>query len=259
MTALLASVSDPQEALRALRGGADIIDLKDPARGALGAVSHEVQRSVIRLLGGRRPVSATVGDLPMSAPVIAAAIQATAANGVDLVKVGLFERYPRPDILKVLADAGRAGIRVVAVLFADQYPPLHLLEPLRQAGCAGVMLDTADKTRGGLPAHLDRDMLAAFVRRGKRLGLLTGLAGSLKAADIPPLVALGPDYLGFRRALCRGGTRTSDLCETAVANIRAQLDAAAHTACPTALPAASTGSRVWPTPRSVCGRDGEQA
>ena len=259
MTALLASVTDPQEALLALRGGADIIDLKDPARGALGAVSPAVQRSVIRVIGGRRPVSATVGDLPMSAHVIAAAIQATAATGVDLIKVGLFERYPAPDILNALAAAGAGGIRVAAVLFADQYPPLHLLEPLRRAGCAGVMLDTADKTRGGLAAHLDRDTLAAFVRRGKRLGLLTGLAGSLQAADIPPLVALGPDYLGFRSALCRGGTRTSDLSETAVANIRAQLDAAAHAACPTALPAASTGSPAWTTTRSACGRDGEQA
>ena len=258
MTALLASVTDPHEALLALRGGADIIDLKDPARGALGAVSPAVQRSVIRVIGGRRPVSATVGDLPMSAHLIAAAIEATAATGVDLVKVGLFARYPRPDILNTLAAAGAGGTRVVAVLFADQYPPLHLLEPLRRAGCAGVMLDTADKTRGGLPAHLDRDTLAAFVRRGKRLGLLTGLAGSLQAPDIPPLAALGPDYLGFRSALCHGGTRTAGLCETAVANVRAQLDAAAHTVCPTAMPAASTGSRVWPTPRSVRGRDGEQ-
>ena len=33
-------------------------------------------------------------------------------------------------------------------------------------------------------------------------GLLTGLAGSLEAADVPRLLLLAPDYLGFRGALC---------------------------------------------------------
>ena len=250
MTALLASVSDAREARLAMRGGADIIDLKDPAKGALGAVSAETQRSVVRLVDGQRPVSATIGDLPMAAPVIAAAIEATAANGVDLVKVGLFERYPGPDILNALAAAGQAGIHLIAVLFADQYSPLHLLEPLRRAACAGVMLDTADKTGGSLTAHLERDALAAFVQTGKRLGLLTGLAGSLRAADIRPLVQLGPDYLGFRGALCAGDTRTSGLSEAAVADIRAQLDAA--------LPSTNTRGPIWTSTRSRCGRDGEQ-
>ena len=64
MTALLASVTDLQEARMALEAGANIIDLKDPARGALGAVSNDIQQSVTRFVDRRRLVSATVGDLP---------------------------------------------------------------------------------------------------------------------------------------------------------------------------------------------------
>jgi uncharacterized protein (UPF0264 family) len=115
------------------------------------------------------------------------------------------------------------------VLFVDQYPPLHLLEPLRAAGCSGVMLDTADKTSGGLFHHLDRKTLAAFVHQGKKLGLLTGLAGSLQLTDIPLLSALDPDYLGFRTALCQGGMRTSRLSATAIEQVRARLDEAGLT------------------------------
>jgi len=229
MTALLASVTDLQEARMALEAGANIIDLKDPARGALGAVSNDIQQSVTRFVDRRRLVSATVGDLPMSAEVIADAIQATSANGVDFVKVGLFGPCTHADILNTLAAASQTGIHLIAVLFIDQYPPLHLLEPLRAAGCFGVMLDTADKTSGGLFHHLDRQTVAAFVRQGKKLGLLTGLAGSLQVTDIPVLSALAPDYLGFRTALCHGGMRTSRLSATAIERVRAQLDEAVLT------------------------------
>ena len=226
MTALLASVTDLQEARMALKSGADIIDLKDPARGALGAVCNDIQQAVTRFIDRRRPVSATVGDLPMSAEVIADAIRTTSANGVDFVKVGLFAPCTHADILNTLAAAAQTGIRLIAVLFIDQYPPLHRLDALQAAGCYGVMFDTADKTSGGLLHYLDRETLAAFVRQGKKLGLLTGLAGSLQLTDIPLLSALAPDYLGFRSALCHGGRRTSRLSATAIEQVRAQLDEA---------------------------------
>jgi uncharacterized protein (UPF0264 family) len=235
MTALLASVTDLQEAKLALEGGADIIDLKDPARGALGAVSNGMQQTVTRFVAGRRAVSATVGDLPMSAQVIADAIQTTGANGVNFVKVGLFGPRTHPDVLNTLAAASQTGVRIIAVLFIDQYPPLQLLGHLRAAGCYGVMLDTADKTSGGLFHHLDRATLAAFVRRAKKLGLLTGLAGSLQVTDIAVLSSLNPDYLGFRTALCEDGMRTARLSAKAMARVRAQLDGAGfseHTPIP---------------------------
>ena len=38
---LLVSVSNADEAFAAVEGGADIIDAKDPSRGALGPVSPE--------------------------------------------------------------------------------------------------------------------------------------------------------------------------------------------------------------------------
>jgi uncharacterized protein (UPF0264 family) len=65
----------------------------------------------------------------------------------------------------------------------------------------------------------------SFVATARLNGLLTGLAGSLGLADIPPLAALGPDYLGFRGALCSGG-RESALDPAALAAVRAALDAA---------------------------------
>ena len=70
MTSLLASVTGPDEAAVALAHGADIIDLKDASRGALGALDRDVLRATVAAVGGRRPASAVTGDLPMEPDVI---------------------------------------------------------------------------------------------------------------------------------------------------------------------------------------------
>ncbi len=46
VTGLLASVTDVEEARLGAAGGADIIDLKNPAAGALGALAPETLRAV---------------------------------------------------------------------------------------------------------------------------------------------------------------------------------------------------------------------
>ncbi|MDH3901075.1 MAG: (5-formylfuran-3-yl)methyl phosphate synthase, partial [Gammaproteobacteria bacterium] len=155
---------------------------------------------------------------------IATAIRRTARNGVDLVKIGLRDLERHSDCLDALAETSGHGIRVVAVLFAEDRPDLRLLGDLRDAGCHGVMLDTADKNAGRLVRHIDMCSLGTFVGSARSLDLLTGLAGSLQPGDITELRKLGPDYLGFRGALCQGGTRTGRLSASALARVRMQLD-----------------------------------
>ena len=124
----------------------------------------------------------------------------------------------RPDYGK--RDAIREAPRLVAVLFADCNPDLSLLEALAQAGFAGAMLDTADKTRGGLRRHWDDAGLNNFVKRAQRLGLIAGLAGSLQLEDVSDLIQLGPDYLGFRGALCADTERNRGLRASRVSALR---------------------------------------
>lgn len=201
MTRLLASVTDAAEAELAIRGGADLIDLKDPARGALGALALERVRAIVAQVNRRRPVSATIGDLPADAALTREMIRSTAATGVDYVKVGLFSDRHLATCLPIMAElAGTCAI--VTVLFADRAPAIADLRPFATAGCAGLMLDTAHKSGGRLSDHLDLDALGAFVTQTTSLGLLCGLAGSLRLEDIPRLRRLAPDYLGFRGALC---------------------------------------------------------
>ena len=229
MTRLLASVTDCTEAETGDRGGADLIDLKDPSRGALGALPLDHIQRIVQQVAGRRPVSATIGDLPSDPALMTEAIRATAATGVDYVKVGFFTTENLADCLRRdrAPDARRA---VVAVLFADRSPPLDDLAGFARAGFAGVMLDTADKSRGGLTAYASLGDLRTFVDQARSLGLLSGLAGALRIDDIPGLLQLAPDYLGFRGALCARDKRQNGIDPDRLRAIRRAIPASPSSA-----------------------------
>lgn len=210
MTRVLASVRSASEAGIAVACGADLIDAKEPMRGALGALSPNTIREIVAVVGGTRPVSATVGDLPLDPRVIAPAVEQITETGVDIVKVGFFAGGDQRACLPLLAPIARRQ-PLVAVLFADQDPDLELIPRLAGAGFAGVMMDTADKSRGSLTVQTPLRFLARFAAEARRYGLLAGFAGSLVLADIELLRPLGATYLGFRGALCKGGNRTSTL------------------------------------------------
>jgi dihydroneopterin aldolase len=210
MTLLLASVTGSREAELAVTHGADIIDLKDPSRGALGALELSVVSDVVSTIAGRRPASAVIGDLPMEPDAISAAVEATAKTGVDFVKVGLFAGSKRKECIQALASFARRT-KVVGVMFADSEPDNELINLMAESGFAGAMMDTARKDGRRLLDHADPAAIDRFVRGCRSQGLLTGLAGSLEAADVPRLLLLAPDYLGFRGALCGSHDRRAGL------------------------------------------------
>lgn len=210
MTALLASVANLAEAHAVLAAGADLIDLKDPRAGALGALTPAATAAIVQAIGGRRPLSATIGDLPMVPERVSAAVQERVETGVDYVKIGFFPNGDPAAVIAALTPLTRTGARLIAVLFGDLEPDLGLVPRLAAAGFSGVMLDTADKQRGTLRNGCPVATLRALVRSAREQGLLVGLAGSLTAADVVPLLALAPDFLGFRGALC-GGRRTATI------------------------------------------------
>ncbi len=211
MTGWLASITNIDEARQALAAGADIIDAKNPHAGALGALPLDTVRAIVDAVGGRTPVSATIGDFPTMEPyAVPHAVDMMAATGVDFVKIGLFPTPALEGCLAALAPLCNR-YRLVAVLFADCNPDIGLADRLAEYGFAGIMLDTMEKTAGGLLHYQTISYLARFVTQARSLKLISGLAGSLKATDIPLLEPLEPDYLGFRGALCHGHSRTDTL------------------------------------------------
>lgn len=225
MTAFLASVATLEEMEVARAGGADVVDLKDPSRGALGAWEIQALQKAVSLWWSwpepKPRLSATIGDVPLEAEPVRTAVEKAVSKGVPLVKIGMFPgdgALATLDALRPLAE--RADL--VAVFLADREPDFDLLPEIAAAGFAGAMLDTADKAKGSLRRVMPDAEIGAFVRRARALGLMTGVAGSLKLGDVGALAALDPDYLGFRGALC-AGARTGRMDPAAVGRIRGAL------------------------------------
>lgn len=222
---LLASVTDEKEAALAVALGADLVDAKNPSAGALGALPLGVIRSIVATVAGRRIVSATIGDHPAVPDYIAREVEAIAATGVDFVKVGI---YPDGDQRAVIARIGELDLgscRAVAVLLADRRADFSVIPDLARAGFAGVMLDTADKANGALTDVLATPLLKAFVATVRRERMFAGLAGALRQHHIAELLALAPDILGFRGALCAGANRIATLDHTAFRAVRNSIPA----------------------------------
>jgi (5-formylfuran-3-yl)methyl phosphate synthase len=220
MTLMLASVTGPDEAEIALAGGADIIDLKDPARGAFGAVSAEVIRATFTAVRGRRPLSAVAGELAMDPARIVAIAELIADTGVDYLKLGVFPGGDPESCFRALAPLAER-VRLVGVLFADRAPDFCLLPLLARNGFHAAMLDTADKSNGRLLDHMDLPRLRQFVVACRTQRLIAGLAGALEAPDVPRLLVLAPGVLGFRGALCGAVGRSGRIDPDAVQAIRA--------------------------------------
>jgi FolB domain-containing protein len=219
MTLMLASVATPGEAEAVSAGGADIIDLKNPSQGALGALDPSVAAEIVRAIAGRRHVSATAGAAHPSPDVAVAAVASMSQTGVDYVKVGLSSDQAGAECIRALG-ALTDKIQLVGILFADRKPDLGLLPLMAEQGFRGAMLDTAAKGSGRLLDHMGVAALDRFVGQCRDVGLKSGLAGSLEAPDVPRLLPLRPDYLGFRGALCHGRVRDGDIDVASVRLIR---------------------------------------
>jgi uncharacterized protein (UPF0264 family) len=228
---LLVSVATPADAAAALAGGADLIDAKDPAAGALGAVTLQTLREIRATVAGARTVTAALGDATDEDEVERTA-RGFAAAGARFVKVG-FAGVPSPARAAALAAAAVRGAGtsgVVAVAYADagragNLPPAALLDVAARADARGLLLDTADKLGPGLCALQSPLALARLVADAHAAGLFVAMAGKLEAGDLPVLRDTGADIAGVRGAACVGG-RSGVTSAERVRRLRAAMGAA---------------------------------
>ena len=248
-TRLLVSVRTVEEALLAANNGADFIDLKEPRSGALGGLPPATVRAIaaaLRAQGCRLPISATIGDLPMSGlPTILQRCAALADCGVDYVKVGISAEPGAAAVLDALAGAvlpaspspspspatGHTAAAIVPVFIADQGINFDLVAQATAAAHAfpALMVDTVEKLGGSLFDRVPLPTLRRFVHTAGANGALVGLAGALRLQHLPALAALAPSFAGFRSAVC-ASDRSSALDVQRLRALAVQLRAATASA-----------------------------
>ena len=236
---LLVSVVDADEARAAAAAGADIVDVKNPAEGSLGAPSPAVIAGVRAAVSPELPVSAAIGDMPNLPGTAALAALGAARSGATFVKLGLWGVSTEAEAVALLR-AVRAGVAdvpgtvVVAAAYADARRVAHaplapelLPRVARAAGIRVCLLDTAVKDGRGLLEWLSPDALTALVAEAHAAGLEVALAGALRAEDLPVVRATGADIAGVRSAACGGGRRSGPLDPERVRALRSACAAAA--------------------------------
>jgi uncharacterized protein (UPF0264 family) len=238
---LLVSVADAEDARAAVEGGADIVDAKDPAQGALGSVGPTMLEAIVQAVDNARPVSAAVGDALVARPdgdraravlgLIAVALGAgirgqraeargegvkarpAMAPGLAFIKMGFGPGLGR---LRAMAQAAAAidaactsSCGVVLAGYADAGPD-HLscdavIDIALRCGAVGVLIDTLEKRGTGLFASASSATVARWVQAAHHGGLSIALAGSLGVGDVEHVCDLNADILGVRGSVCDGG------------------------------------------------------
>jgi uncharacterized protein (UPF0264 family) len=216
---VLISIRSLKEVLPAVRGGADIIDLKNPDEGSLGAPFPWILRE-IRNYNKNMKLSVAVGDMPNLPGTASLSALGAAYCGADIIKVGLLGPKSKEEGIFLLSKVVKAvkdydpRILVVGAGYADAsnfngINPMMIPMICSSAGADFTMLDTLSKEGKTLFNFLNLTQLESFVNEAHNLGLLCALAGSLKVEHIKQIYELGTDVIGFRGAACSGNDRKS--------------------------------------------------
>jgi uncharacterized protein (UPF0264 family) len=228
MTGLLVSVRDAKEAQQAVSGGADVIDVKEPAHGALGAADPTVWSQVRRAIPADVPLSVALGELTD----VDIDERVRCVTAIEYAKVGLagcldlahWQRRWEQILGQLPAETKR-----VAVAYADHRAarapnPLEVLRAAPAANCRTLLLDTFKKDQGDLFEHLDDDQLSHLARECHAANIALALAGSLRPTSIDHALSFVPALIAVRGAACLGD-RTGTICQQLVKRLKGRITA----------------------------------
>lgn len=247
---MLVSVRNVSEAEAARAGGCDVLDIKEPARGAMGMADPATITAIVRRVRGAEaavPVSVALGEVgdweperavPQLPPGIAFLKLGTAGLGNVrdwgarmAAVIDRFRAKMRVEIRRggeTASDISKKNPHWIAVGYADwelaRGPrPEEIIAQAALCGCAGILFDTFSKEDARLVDWLPSTRLEALAALARARGLLFALAGRLQIGDIPGLKTVDPDIMGIRSAACRAGIRTGEVDAGAVGAFREAL------------------------------------
>lgn len=232
---LLVSVRSADEAVQAVNGGADILDVKEPDLGSLGMANLEAIQAIAEqanLVHADIPLSVALGELRDwlsrdQFPLLPSTVQ--------YAKLGLSGMADLPNWraewchIRAMFSRSRPSLQWVAVAYADHTsahsPTLDAVlnaataDETPESGCAGLLIDTFTKTGKTLLDYFSVAELQEIAHRCHASELFLAVAGSLTLPAIRDLRGAGADIVAIRSAACRNGNRRAEIDEFQVAAI----------------------------------------
>jgi hypothetical protein len=230
---LMVSVQDLYEAKQALKGGADIVDVKNLQEALVGSAHPNVVKEIRNEVPSAHHASVTLGVVPDQIGTVSMAVYAAGILDATSVKVG-FMVSEYNVALETLLAAKEALIgtqtKLIGSLFADNLlydggiDPDLMVQLAKEGQCDGFLIDTLVKDGRNLFDFVPEDRLKEMVLEGKELGMSTALSGHLKMSDLDELSRVNPDIVGVRGAVCQKGDRDSRVHWESVSEFKNQLD-----------------------------------
>ncbi len=212
-TNFLVSFQNLQETTNEIIERIDILDLKNPSLGSIGAWKISNIKKAISLYKSKVKISATLGDIFCNQEFIKNIEKFDCLN-LDFIKFGLLSKsldnlFQKIDIISLR----KFKTDLVCVVFVDKKGHLELvsnnLELLNTNGIDFLLLDTFKKNECNLLSYCNFTVLKNFIFECKRYGIHVGLAGRLNENHLPSLIPFQPNVIGFRSAVCSSNKRDS--------------------------------------------------
>ena len=220
---ILISVKDSIEA-KAVSGvsGVNIVDIKNPSEGTLGANHPWVIDEIINILPSGTEVAASIGDLDFKPGGASLAALGAASLGVDYITAAMHQvsikdvKTMTKTLLKAIEDLG-TGLIIAGYADYKRYGGANPFEFLPYVeGADYIMLDTAVKDGKNILNFTSIEELSGFKEECHALGLKLIIAGSIRYPELNIIKKVGPDVLGFRGIVCENGVVKRGLVERLV-------------------------------------------
>lgn len=229
----MVSVQNLREAKEAMKGHADIIDVKNLQEALVGSANPNIFKSIREAVPSEIHASLTLGVVPNQEGTVAMAVWAAGRMNATSVKVGFMQAdYEKSvGILQASKEALEGTeTKLIGSLFADNVLYKDGLDPhlmpqlARDGNCDGWLIDTLTKDGRNLFDFIPESKLKEMVMEGKSDGMSTALSGHLKMSDLDELARVNPDIVGVRGAVCSKGDRDSGVYWKSVAEFKHQVE-----------------------------------
>lgn len=230
---LMVSVQDLNEALEAVKGRADIVDVKNLQETLVGSNFPPVIKEVREAIQKDIHVSVTLGVAPNQPGTVALAVYGAGALNATSVKVG-FLQTDYDLALKILRECKKAlsgtDTKLIAATFADSHlysgiDPKLVVKLAKESESDGMLIDTLTKDGRNLFDFIDEKTLKALVDEAKEAGMSTALSGTLRISNLNTLMRINPDIVGVRGAVCTKEDRYGGhVASEAVANVKKEME-----------------------------------
>ncbi|MCJ7479044.1 MAG: (5-formylfuran-3-yl)methyl phosphate synthase [Candidatus Nanohaloarchaeota archaeon QJJ-7] len=214
----LVTVVNPRELETVEESFPDIVDIKNPEEGSLGAPAFGTASKVMEEIPSSVETSIAVGDVPSLPGTVSLAVHGASSLDPDYIKIGLHGPETLEEARKVVQASVDAsdGSNLVVAGYADydridSVPVEELPGIAAESGADVVMIDTAVKDGNTLTDHLQVRRIEEFVDEAHDKELLAAVSGSLSVEYVDQLRSTGADIFGVRGSVCSDGKRDTSI------------------------------------------------